>query len=474
MGGFGHVAVAVTVMTVMVALAGGCGESKKEREARESQERYEAMVRQQMEEQNRLIAERQGREKEAETLAAVKAAQVPYTGWFTEDQSKKTFKISTTKQLEGLAQLVNWGENFAGKTITLTADINLSAYGKGAEFNDGKGWVPINGFAGTFDGAGKKISGLYINDNTLDKVGLFGSVNGGTIKNLGVENVNIIGGDWVGGVAGVLGQDCHIGEDGEESCGVMDANIVNCYSTGTVSGKNIVGGVVGRNSGGKISDTYSTAAVNGHEYVGGIVGDIWHSGNVSSSYATGNVKGSNNVGGVVGLLVGGDMNDCGNVSNSYSTGAVSGKEKVGGVVGGVGSECNVSNSYSTGAVSGTKSVGGVVGWADQHYSRVRNSVALNPSVKSNAAAGRVVGEIASGGIVENNAAFAGLKDRGDRTDRWVVKGDATGDGEDITAEEIATDGTLGARFHGKPWITENGKLPVLRGKPANIPAHLRQ
>ena len=45
-------------------------------------------------------------------------------------------------------------------------DIDLSAYGKGAAFNGGKGWIPIGIYAepfkGSFGGDNKKIIGLYI------------------------------------------------------------------------------------------------------------------------------------------------------------------------------------------------------------------------------------------------------------------------------------------------------------------------
>ncbi|MCL1981582.1 MAG: hypothetical protein FWG53_00625 [Clostridiales bacterium] len=49
------------------------------------------------------------------------------------------FEINNADQLAGLAQLINDGtDDFHGKTITLSADIDLSEYGKG--WNDGKGW----------------------------------------------------------------------------------------------------------------------------------------------------------------------------------------------------------------------------------------------------------------------------------------------------------------------------------------------
>lgn len=45
------------------------------------------------------------------------------TTWYNDTGS--TFTINTAAQLAGLAKLVNEGNNFSGKTITLGADIDL-------------------------------------------------------------------------------------------------------------------------------------------------------------------------------------------------------------------------------------------------------------------------------------------------------------------------------------------------------------
>jgi len=504
MGGFGRVAVAVTVMTVMVALAGGCGESKKDREAREAQEAVAAaQAREQMAREQERMAQEQA--ERAQKAAAEQAVEQARTGWYNANPNASTFNISTAEQLVGLAQLVNGGNSFVGKTIKLMNDIDLSEYGKGSAFNGGKGWIPIHGFYGTFDGGGKKIRGLYINDNVRDNAGLFAGLGTDTdsdgltavIKNVGLVDVDITGGNFVGGVAGSIND--------------HNVTVVGCYSTGAVRGKNSVGGLVGYFFCGNVTNSYSSATVKGTDDVGGLFGEIPSNsicgfGSASNSYSTGTVSGNSRVGGVAGrnegklsgcystgtvsgnVAVGGVAGTVmeGNMSNCYSTGAVSGNEDVGGVAGLV-SAGGVSNSYSTGTVNGNSNVGGIAGRTnlgakcdpsltscdvDVPDGTVTNSAALNPTVKGKSNVGRIVGK--NGGSVSNNIAFAGLKDGGSRTDRWTVKGEDTSDGEDVTAEEIATDGTLGARFHGKPWITENGKLPVLRGKPVNIPSHLRQ
>ena len=88
-----------------------------------------------------------------------------------------------------------------------------------------------------------------------------------------------------------------------------------------------VGGLVGRNFQGTVSNSYATGSVTGTGgNVGGLVGYNYQS-TVSGSYATGAVTGDGNVGGLVG------RNFEGTVSNSYATGAVTGSSDVGGLVG---------------------------------------------------------------------------------------------------------------------------------------------
>ncbi|MDR2586309.1 MAG: hypothetical protein LBC84_08870 [Prevotellaceae bacterium] len=188
---------------------------------------------------------------------------VPDTGWYTSNPSAASFNISTAAQLAGIAKLTNENTtDFSGKTINLTANIDLSSYGSG------KGWTPISGhdaFRGNFDGKGHVISGLYINDSGKEYVGLFGSTYG-FIKNLGVVIAlgGITGGEQVGGIVG----------NGQ------DAVIENCYvSGGPVKGTICVGGIAGKILGfdGLINKCYTTVAVSGNDYVGGIEGQAWFS-----------------------------------------------------------------------------------------------------------------------------------------------------------------------------------------------------
>ena len=172
--------------------------------------------------------------------------------------------------------------------------------------NRGKGWLPIGTayepFAGTFDGQGYEIRDLFIDRHDKDKldwnIGLFGRVHTrGTIKNVGVVNVNIIG--WWG-VGGLVGYNW--------------GTVSNSYSTGNVTGLLCAGGLVGCQSYGTVSNSYSTSNVTAINWVGGLVG-YNREGTVSDSYSTGNINGDMHVGGLVGT-------NLGTVSNSYSSGNV--------------------------------------------------------------------------------------------------------------------------------------------------------
>ena len=93
--------------------------------------------------------------------------------------------ISSVDDLEALRDAVNNGETYAGKTVTLTENLDLGTI---------PNWTPIgtssNPFEGIFDGDSHIIYNLTI-DTDVRYCGLFGYVSGGAIKNLGLENVKV-------------------------------------------------------------------------------------------------------------------------------------------------------------------------------------------------------------------------------------------------------------------------------------------
>jgi len=161
------------------------------------------------------------------------------------------------------------------------------------------------------------------------------------ISNLGLEAVDVYGsGDHIGGLAGW-------------SCG----SIATSYSTGTVSGDDGVGGLVGYNDDdASVIASYSTATVRGDVDVGGLAG--FNYGIVARCHGTPVVWGVKNVAG----LVGGSEDRI--VATSTFSGTVHGEDNVGGLVGYMDGE-GVIDCNNTGTVHGIARVGGVVGCIDE-------------------------------------------------------------------------------------------------------------
>ena len=184
-------------------------------------------------------------------------AAEPNIEWYTKDKAAKKFTISNETELLGLAQLVN-GEaketaedgttkdigaiNFSDCEIVLANDINLSAVCHPADESGAAevNWTPIgndasHAFAGTFDGNGHTIEGLYINEtgkwsnNAILYKGLFGN-SSGVIKNVAVTGNIVVDNEELGrtntraltikGVGGIVG--------------THNETVLNCGFSGTV------------------------------------------------------------------------------------------------------------------------------------------------------------------------------------------------------------------------------------------------
>ena len=167
----------------------------------------------------------------------IKNKKVTYTSG--EDEILATIEISTGEAItkywlvRDIYELQNMQNNLKANYM-LAGNIDAQAIG----FNPiGSGSIKEDGsldttgaYSGIFDGNGFTISNLTINRPYTDFVGLFGAKSG-VVKNVGLENSNIIGRDYVGGIAGI-------------NAGVTTA----CYNIGgTVTGNQYVGGLAGAN-----------------------------------------------------------------------------------------------------------------------------------------------------------------------------------------------------------------------------------
>ena len=181
------------------------------------------------------------------------------------------YNISLPSELAWIAQQVNAGNTFAGKTVKLAKDIDL---------NNGE-WTPIGNvpsypsktFAGTFDGNGKTISNLNVSDFTVEyaSAGLFGSITG-TVKNVTVENAVVRSSHYAGAICGYSSaQACVI-----ENCHVKKSSVTSVpewmgdeYNNGDKAG-GIIGYIA---TGDKVNNcSVENVTVTAHRDLGAVVG----------------------------------------------------------------------------------------------------------------------------------------------------------------------------------------------------------
>lgn len=267
----------------------------------------------------------------------------------TLEQVDGVYQITDADDLLAFAVIANTHDGRTANAV-LTADIDLT----------GKTWSPIDGadygYSGTFDGAGKVIRNLKI-DNTSGHVGLFGTVgSGGVVKDLTVSGT-ITGGDYVGAIA-------------SSNAG---GRIENCVNKAIVNGNFYVGGIVGSNySGGTVSGCSNEDAVNGSgEDIGGIAG-YNSSSSVENCKNTAIVSGtgdeSKNIGGIVGYNSGGKVSGCSNEGDVSASG-----EQIGGIVGLQESGSSVESCRNNAYVKGYDTVGGIVGQSSSTVINCYNS-----------------------------------------------------------------------------------------------------
>ena len=209
------------------------------------------------------------------------------TDWGSNYAESNEFYISTAAQLARFAYMMNSeGRLFAGKTVRLTADIDLSAHY----------WVPIGykearAFAGTFDGEGHTISGVSFDSGSFSTsgnvfCGVFG-VNGakGTVRNINVANSTF---EAVYNVGGVVAYN----KGTVENCYVENDVIIRSTAADESTQAVRFAGIVASNLGtvrGCVSHANLSDHVNKNRwYVGGIVGHNF--GRVEKCVYLGDVK----------------------------------------------------------------------------------------------------------------------------------------------------------------------------------------
>ncbi|WP_313056004.1 YDG domain-containing protein [Pseudomonas lopnurensis] len=206
----------------------------------------------------------------------------------------------------------------------------------------------VSSVQGTVAGLGHVISNLHITG--LNTVGVFGTAQASAvIRDLGIANASITASGDAGGLVA-------------RNYGLIH----NAWYNGTVSGGSSTGGLVAINyAGGIIRDSHSAGSVtNTGSNTGGLVGSNY--GTISDSHSTATVSGRNYVGGLIGR---GNADATYGISSSWAAGNVSGSSYVGGLVGG--NPGSISDSYATGNVSATdQHIGGLAGTSTGSIVRV--------------------------------------------------------------------------------------------------------
>lgn len=251
--------------------------------------------------------------------------------WYSD--GKKSFDITTSEQLSGLAQLVNEGNTFKNKTVNLKNDIYIN---KNA-FSYVNKWTPIGNteqkcFDGTFNGNGFSIYNMYVPEENSG--GLFGYIGeNGIIKALNISQGTFqYGGCVANDNKGIImfcnSKSLVYGYDLFSTGAICNRNsnlVYGCKNYGTVDGSD-TGGIVGNNNtGGTISACNNTGIAMATGSVGGIAG--YNYAWIYDCYNTGLVTGGfglNKASWVAGIVPENHSrsNEEG-ISNCYNVGSIS-------------------------------------------------------------------------------------------------------------------------------------------------------
>ena len=206
------------------------------------------------------------------------------TSWYDADPNADKYVLTTKADLKGIQTKATAASNFANKEIYLVTDVDfrLNPETRGA-------WTVIDTMAGTFDGQGHTISGIYLN-----ALGMFKTVTG-TVCNFKLsDSENIISSHGGGAVIGTLnGTLSNVYADdtvtvsssfqhagglvGKTNISTKTASISNCSFGGTITGTNVSGGnggILGTADTGncEIVNCEMTGTVKSGNYAGGLIG----------------------------------------------------------------------------------------------------------------------------------------------------------------------------------------------------------
>ncbi len=301
-------------------------------------------------------------------------------------------EIATVADLKAFAEQVNAGDDFANKTVKLTANIDLT----------GETWPSLTSFAGTFDGQNYTIS------NMTNVAGLFNTVTAdGTVKNLKLDNVTAdfaanVGYGFLALTMNGKATNCHIsnvtvnragysnakggtliksitGDAVVENCSATNITVIHAANSTNTDCVDGLGGVFGGASGNAVIKNCSGTNVtmtfaNKTKRVGGFIEGVSGNAKVENCTLTDFTIGSKEgdgylqeVGGFAATVSGGTVSDCVVNDATFLTGRVSRQTGgfVGQATGGTFDGCKVIDVTMDLTARGSNTIGSTAGFCGQ-------------------------------------------------------------------------------------------------------------
>ncbi len=253
--------------------------------------------------------------------------------------------------------------NYSGKTVKLTADIDLApakgelVSGYSDTGNDlppyiakNNSWIPIgkgnasDWFLGTFDGNNYTISNIYIN-NDPNNLGLFGHIKDAIIKNVNIDQSHIhFNGE----------KSIRLNPSGAIAGQAKDSQILNCTNSGTIEGSGIVGLIYAEDGSSLIDNCHNLGLLYASEVltyadIGGIAGQA--SGDKDNQDTSMIIQNCSNSAAITNKA---DTSDTNNISPIAQAGGIAG----------IGADIEIYNCSNTGSLmtaTEQSRIGGIVG-----------------------------------------------------------------------------------------------------------------
>ena len=288
-------------------------------------------------------------------------------------------------------------------------------------------WEPIKKFGNKFDGQGHTISGLYVNQPNMYRLGFISTLddryNSDWTEKIPVEIVNLgIEDSYISGKYSIAGFVADVPQN-------KMLSISNSHFNGTVYvvGTNNAGGLVAYSNGTvEITDSYTAGYIFGST-AAGLVSGAHASTTIKNCYNVADINGNNSS---AGGLVGASSSNTSTLSivQSYNAGMIMGRGPLGGLVGGMDDNLTILESYNTGFVHDTSlayaySIGGLVGQAGKK-STIANSYNLGDvtqdSPNKRVIAGGLVGKVYTSSSVESVLSLLNNYSMGKVSSTWIA------------------------------------------------------